>query len=55
MDDKEKEYGIARYLVSESGAVLVSNEDIDDRANTTPFPEMAHDLLLLVRELERKE
>ncbi len=55
MNDKQKEYLIACYLVQEiSGAKYCSSETQEALSQTVPYPEMAHDLLQLVRILDKQ-
>ena len=54
LSDKEKEHLIALYLTQELFKHFeeYTSEKQNILSRTTPYPEMAHDLLLLVRRLE---
>ena len=53
LDDNGKEHLIALYLVQEHlHGEYRSPKKQDTISHTTPCPEMAHDILLLVRRLE---
>ena len=54
LDDEWREHLIALYLVQElSGAKYCLPETQESLSHTTPYPEMAHDLLELVRRLDK--
>jgi hypothetical protein len=52
LTDANKEYIIAIYLVSEYMSGERDDDKLETLAHTTPYPEMAHDLLGLIRRLE---
>lgn len=54
MDDTQREHTIALYLASESDYNLTPKE-VDTKARTTPYPEMAEDLLKLIRHLDKSD
>ena len=56
MTDEQKEALIALYLVREfSGGKYCSGQTQETLSKTTPYPEMARDLLQLVRTLDKQE
>lgn len=56
MTNEQKEHLIALYLVQEtSGAKYDSIKDQEVLSRTTPYPEMAHDLLELVRLMDKQD
>ena len=56
MTDEQKELLIAMYLVKEfSGGKYCSDQTLASLTKTTPYPEIAGDLLRLVRALDKHD